>query len=154
MTADITQHPACRPVTALSCVDANNASAADICAAASLLYTIVRHTRRPIAQAWLYHTAKVVQTQADDIGYTTDLWRRLPADPLPAADHQAITGHAASLRRHARHIAAISDSADTCPPSRRHVADALASLLATAGALRQATEAAWTACRPDPDPAA
>lgn len=151
---NITQHPACRSVPALDCVDANNASVEDIRAAASLLHTLARHTRRPITPAWLDHVAGVSQAQADDIEYTIDLWRRLPADPLLAADYQAIAEQVASMRRHAKHLAACGDVAATCPPSREHVADALTDLLATAEVLHQATSAAWTACRAGSGPAA
>lgn len=154
MTADITPHPACRPVPAMECADVNNASVEDIRAAASLLHTIARHTRQPITPTWLYFVARVGQAQADDIEYTADLWRRLPVEPLPAADHQAIVEHVANIRRLAKHLATWGDGADICPPSREHVADALTDWLATAGALNQAISAAWTACRAGPDPAA
>lgn len=99
MTTDIVQHPACQPVLALSCVDANNESVEDICATASLLRAVARHTRQPITPQWLYHVARVVQTQANDLDYTTDVWRRLPAKPLPVAHHDAIARQAATMWR-------------------------------------------------------
>ena len=151
---NVTQHPACRPVPAVDCVDAIDCSVENIRDAASMLHTIARHTRQAITAAWLYHVAQIGQAQADDIDYTVDLWRSLAIDPLPGT-HQAVIGHqVARIRQHAHHLAAVGDDANICPPSRAHVAGVVEQLLEAVEALRQASDAAWAACRTQPAPAA
>lgn len=154
MTAEVTQHPACRPVPAVECVDCLTQAVENIRAAADMLHTLARHTRQPIKAAWLDIVASVMGTVADDIDHTVDLWHHLPADPLPAADHATIGKHLAELREHADLLDGWSIVADECPPSRAAVADLTARLLADAEALGEAVEAAWGACRTQPAPAA
>lgn len=154
MTAEITLHPACRPALALSCVDAIEASAEDVRADASMLYVIAKWPRQPLLPVWVSHVARTAQAMAGDIAHTVGLWRCLPVDPLPAAHRDAVARHVANIRRHAHHVAAIGDAADACPPHRGYLAGVLAALLAAAEALRQTAEAAWIACRAQPDPAA
>jgi hypothetical protein len=154
MTADITQHPACRPVPAVQCVDCLDQAVETIRAGASMLYALAKHTRQPIKAAWLDIVARVTETLIDDADHTADLWRHLPADPLPAADHATIGAHLAELRQHADRLDGWSIMADECPPSRAAVADLTARLLAAAEALGEAVEAAWSASPTQPAPAA
>lgn len=151
---NIVQHPACRPVPAVECVDCLDQAVETIRAGASMLYALAKHTRQPITAAWLDHVARVAHTMIDDIDYTADLWHHLPADPLLAADHATIGKHLAELRQHADRLDGWSIIADECPPSRAAVADLTGCLLAAAEALGEAVEAAWSACRTQPAPAA
>ncbi|MDD3651190.1 hypothetical protein [Immundisolibacter sp.] len=152
--SNVIDHPAAQPVPAVDCTDAMQASVADLRAAAGLLHTVARHTRQPLDPEALFFVARVASAQADDLDYIADLWRRLPADPLLPDHRAAIAGHVATLRQHAEHLGDCGDVADTCPPSRAHVAATCAALLATADALSTGNEAAWTACRTQPAPAA
>ena len=151
---NVTQHPACRPVPALECVDCLDRAVENICAAASMLHTIAKRTRQPVTPEWLCLVARVTHSMAEDIDYTADLWHGLPADSLLAADHKCIAEHVANLRQQADRLEAVIDLIDVCAPSREGIADLTARLLETAQALHQTTEAAWAACRTQPAPAA
>ena len=154
MTASITQHPACRPLLALECVDSIGLALEDIRASAAMLHTLTKCTRQPVTPPPLHFVGRIAQTMANDLDHTADLWRRLPVEALPAADHEVIAAHIASIRRHAANLGDVGDTAYVCAPSSQGVAALTARLLDAAEAVQQATNAAWTACRAQPEPAA
>lgn len=151
---NVTQHPACRSLLALECVDSIGLMLEDIRASAAMLHTIATRTRQPVTPPPLYFVGRVAQTMANDIDHTADLWRRLPVEALPAADHEVIRAHVASIRRHAADLGDVGDTADLCAPSSQGVAALTARLLDAAEAVQHATNAAWSACRAQPEPAA
>ena len=151
---NVTQHPACRPLLALECLDSIGLTLDDIRASAGMLHTIATHTRQPVTQRPLHFLARFGEAVADDLDRTADLWRRLPVEALPAADHEVIRAHVATIRRQAANLGDVGDTAYVCGPSSQGVAALTARLLDAAEAVRQATNAAWSACRAQPEPAA
>lgn len=153
-TDKIAQHPACPPVSALSCLDGINLSIEHAIGHADLLRAMLADTRQPVPAKWLYALAAHARIEVTDVEYCVGLWQRLLEEPLPDADQQAIARQLAAVIRQVASIEQCADHAAAVAIDRVYMLGIVGRLLTALKTLSKRVQAIHRAGQAPPAPAA